>query len=607
MMDNQTNRVVENMKINSPELQKNFPLIYKNFFNTHDIILSGDAILTWWTDISHGISALRIKQKLPTKTYCWANTNASGKVTFHTVYHYSIFKDAFDEDLFTVFSKYDTERLAQFIQDFLLENGFSGGMEIDFLAEAPKWHGFASSGVLSVLLSFLLYAITGKLDPKTLTESELAVDHPLFNEIYWLSLRLSNCISRGKSIGASTNYTVMMPDNSMPTVFFSQNSPLCLEGEKNSGTEAMDWALYKGTLKDFLWMDEVNNQELPLDYGVIFTGINYKFSEIESTRELVKKENDRLDSFIIHSIQSLSIKDEDRTILSNLLGFDKNEVYNKNIDITNLRILEWFDYLFKNTYNDSAVNAFINTIKNIGLTSFSCQKENRLFFALQYLFHQYQQFEDEEIGILPFNSGKIGGSLFFVMKQEKSRLTIMKVLEHLNRDGYLASLDYASWRDGSSHDGICMDQFITEKVYSNYTKEGQIVFTDTLGASYSGDYNTIIELEKDCILLDTVRGRIYVKGTKLTSKDIHSQNTTIDMLRLLIEHLWEEVSNSKLPVSTYSQNKNEILSKVVLPIRKISKEYFWKEISLVCSGGITDYFLLLEKDDDIRIGIIKKS
>lgn len=206
--------------------------------------------------------------------------------------------------------------------------------------------------------------------------------------------------------------------------------------------------------------------------------------------------------------------------------------------------------------------------------SFSYQRENKLFFAIQYLFDQYKQFENEEIGIFPFNTGKIGGSLFFVTKSKRSRATMQKVLDHLRQEGYIAHLDYASWRDGFSSDGVRVEQFISEKIYSDYTKEGNVFFSDSKGASYFGDYESIIENEKDCILLDTIRGRIYIRGIKLTSKDIHSQNTTIDMMKILLENIGKEISNSKLPVSTYSQNKNEILSKVILPIRKLAKEHF---------------------------------
>ena len=77
------------------------------------------------------------------------------------------------------------------------------------------------------------------------------------------------------------------------------------------------------------------------------------------------------------------------------------------------------------------------------------------------------------------------------------------------------------------------------------------------------------------------------------------------MLSILLEHMGEAVSNSKLPISTYSQNKNELLSKVVLPIKKLAQKYFGTELSLSCTGGVTEYFLTLEQDTGIRIGIIR--
>lgn len=599
-------------KMNSHELQKNFYDIYKNFFNAHDMVLSGDGILTWWADISHGISALRIKQKLPIKTYYGANFNTSGKVTFGKISQYSSVENAFKQDEFNIFSKDDLEKMTDFLQDFLRTNGASQGIEIDILTEAPRWHGFASVCVMSVLLSFLLHLVTGKLDVKTLANRELPFDHPLFDEIYRLSLHLSNRLSQGKSVGAS-NFAIMMPENPLPIVYFWKKHTLntLSDTEADATTPSQkrsaDTDIYKDTLLHFLWIhDTPPIKELPLDYGVIFTGLEHTFDEIESMRERTKKSDSRLDAFGASVIRSLPIKSEEQTTILDLLSFNKDESSRKHIDNTNLKIIEWFNYIFKNAYDDSAANECIKNIKSIGMMSFSYQNENKLFFALQYLFNKYKQFEDEEIGVLPFNTGKIGGSLFFVMKHKRSRATLQKVLHHLREDRYIATVDYASWRDGYSSDGIRVEQHITEKLYSDYTKEGNVIFANTLGTSYFGDYNTVVEKEKDGILLDTIGGRIYIGGIKLTSKDIHSQNTTIDMLKILLENMGKEVSNSKLPVSTYSQNKNEILSKVVIPIKKLAKEYFWKDISLVCSGWITNYYLRLDPDEWVRIGIVKK-
>ena len=151
----------------------------------------------------------------------------------------------------------------------------------------------------------------------------------------------------------------------------------------------------------------------------------------------------------------------------------------------NLNILEGFNSLFRGIHPDSAMETFIDTIRKIGLSSFAYQKENKLLSALQYLFHQYQRFDDEAIGVLPFNTGRIGGSLFFVTKKERSRATINKVLEQLRVDGHIASLDYASWRDGYSADGVQVEQYLTDKIYSRYTREGDVLFSDSFGKSYS--------------------------------------------------------------------------------------------------------------------------
>lgn len=602
----------EDIKMNSNELQKAHYPVYKSFFNSHDIVLSGDSILTWWADISHGIGMLRIKQKLPIKIFCWANFNSSWKVTFWKIYWYSSDNNLFKKDELNMCFRQDIGNIIYFLEDFLKKNNYFWWIEIDILSESLPWHGFAFSWVFSVLTTYLLYIVTSKLDPKILIYQELSSHQLLFEELYNFSLELSNCISSGKSIGAS-NYAVMVTKNPLPIVHFLQRNK-----QKNSHYENimndnntdirrdMSRIIYKDTILNFLWWDSWSIEELPLDYGIIFTGLEYRFSEIESIRNQKQNEENFLDSFVARTVRSLPIQDEDREVLSEILDFNKNDGPGKNMDVLNLRILEWFNSLLRENYSRNSTDSFIEVINKIGLLSFSYQKENRLFTALQYLFHQYQQFEDEEIWILPFNSGKIWGSLFFVMKKWKSHKTIGKVLDHLKDNGHIVSLDYASWRDGYSPDGVCIDQYISQKIYSDYTKEGNILFTDTFGVSYCWDYDSIIKKENDCILLDTVGSRIYIKGIKLTSKEIHSQNTTIDMLKILIENMGNEVPNSRLPTSTYSQNKNELLSKVVLPIKKLAKEYFGSEIPLTCLGWITEYFLRLEKDPSIRIGIIKK-
>lgn len=97
-----------------------------------------------------------------------------------------------------------------------------------------------------MLLAFLLYVTIGKLDPKTLSERELPLDHPLFEELYNFSLRISNCIS--ESIGASNNYAVMLPDIAIPIAYLSQKNGR----ERKCESSSLEGIVHKDTLVNFL-------------------------------------------------------------------------------------------------------------------------------------------------------------------------------------------------------------------------------------------------------------------------------------------------------------------------------------------------------------------
>jgi hypothetical protein len=146
-------------------------------------------------------------------------------------------------------------------------------------------------------MTFLLYILVGKLDPKVVQLQELSTYRELQDEIYDTSLRLSNRISRGKSIGAS-NYAVMVEGISLPLVHFSQE---CNYSETHGGNImnddntalhiAIHRTLYKDSLSHFFSAHE-ESSELPIDYGVIFAGLPYRFSDISAARQQVTLEEE---------------------------------------------------------------------------------------------------------------------------------------------------------------------------------------------------------------------------------------------------------------------------------------------------------------------------
>ncbi len=168
-----------------------------------------------------------------------------------------------------------------------------------------------------------------------------------------------------------------------------------------------DRTLYKDTLENFLGIPTLSGSQFPLDYGILFTGLEYRFGEIEYTRKQSIKGELVLTTFIGDTIQALSIEEERKKILLEALGFDQNDAIYTHIDSMNLRILEAFSILLKNVNNRDSDDRCIEVFQQIGLSSFSYQKENTFFFDLVHYFHRFQQFRDEKIALLPFNTGKM--------------------------------------------------------------------------------------------------------------------------------------------------------------------------------------------------------
>ena len=97
-----------------------------------------------------------------------------------------------------------------------------------------------------------------------------------------------------------------------------------------------------------------------------------------------------------------------------------------------------------------------------------------------------------------------------------------------------------------------------------------------------------------------INNKIYLNGEKLTSKDIPSQNTTIEIITKLLESKGEEISNRDLPSSSYSNNKNEMVGKIIMPFLKFIEEKTSEQLQLICKGNINDFYL---KMDDINLRI----
>ena len=113
------------------------------------------------------------------------------------------------------------------------------------------------------------------------------------------------------------------------------------------------------------------------------------------------------------------------------------------------------------------------------------------------------------------------------------------------------------------------------------------------------------EKRKIDLLLDKVEGDVYIRGRKLTSKEIFSSSATVEILSILLENYGKTISNLKLPPSSYSQDRNEMQSKIVSPILAIFKKITNKELPLELSGGLTEFSMKVQTSD-VNIKVLEK-
>jgi len=73
-------------------------------------------------------------------------------------------------------------------------------------------------------------------------------------------------------------------------------------------------------------------------------------------------------------------------------------------------------------------------------------------------------------------------------------------------------------------------------------------------------------------------------------------------LDILLNNPGKSVPNSQLPESFYSQDRNEMQSKIVSPLIKVIKARTKRNLPLKVSGGLVEFRMKLDPSDlDIRV------
>lgn len=180
------------------------------------------------------------------------------------------------------------------------------------------------------------------------------------------------------------------------------------------------------------------------------------------------------------------------------------------------------------------------------------------------------------------------------MQHGQSRKTFVDACQAI-RSKYPGSVvDYHTATDGVSTSGVRLEQRLSGSKYSAFVRPGQVRSVDSTGKSRLGDYKAILEESRESVVFDTISGKIFFLGEKLTSTDVPSQSTIVDMFDVLLERLDEDVPNSAFPQSSYTKTKSEMLGKIVIPFLRLYEKRCGAPFPLSCKGESMTFSLRLE-------------
>lgn len=158
--------------------------------------------------------------------------------------------------------------------------------------------------------------------------------------------------------------------------------------------------------------------------------------------------------------------------------------------------------------------------------------------------------------------------------------------------------------ENPAKDGIVVEQDITNNIWKEIWKDLYILLDNDNGQKFVS-YTDINPKERKWIFFDGVKNKIYVNWKVLTSKDIKSATTTIELFYYLLKSEDHEVKNNELWPSSFSWQQNQMESKIINPFVKYIQKTFWKEFNIECSGSLREFYITLWRTD-IPIQLVKK-
>ena len=607
------------IRMNTEILQESFPEIYKEFFSRCSVVASTPGVFFWVGEYAVNFGGPAIMQKLPVRVYMGIEPlGEKGRVEYGKLKTFVPSKKRFDDFHFDEYSlKVRLKYIKETVTRLTGKKDFDG-FKIHAIYEIPRASGLNLSSVASLALMsavFLYFDICTLEDyQKGLKKNinELIENYGPFDKLFREAWKLDSMIHGGIASGASIFEALVK--SSYPNIYFTEKRCSFFIGDR---MENCDAPYPCNVSKDLEQLDKIkfwgfnigeffNLEQMPVwpvNFGFIYSGSIKSVGRMSRMIPSLEESLNNLSIFVNTDFKKMMkeervpyfyqvIKDEKGcglwgcylTVLC-MVALDFLKSFKDFFLVASPEVLKSF-FTSINFYNDMVALLDPGSPATDYIRSFLKEDTAKI---------------TEDIGIATKVAGAgRGGDVLFVAPYGSIGSSIYKTVSKMRKKlGKNIWLDYASWEDGYGEQGLLVEQMIEKDIYSKFISRGSIsvIHLTEKGTSHT-DLYTIDEFEeykkKNDLIFDPINNKIIIRGKELTSKEIPSSRTTIEIFKILFDNLGKNVFSKDLPPSSYSSSRNEFQSKIVIPLQKELKKALGKELNITIQGTLSNFYVKLK-------------
>jgi len=518
--------------MNSLTLKNQNPKIYQEFFARSAKVASAPHSFFWIGDFTGFYGGLTISSKLPLRFYVGLEEIAKDKFEIESEF----------QAYFPSQKRFQTISLEPYIKN-TLEDILSKslkGYRVHFLSELTLGISLGGLGAISAALATLI-------KPKASFEKRFNIAKMIVTQIQ----------SGRKS--AATAFSSLSTSR-YPTVFYQSG--------------AKWWGKPLDELVK-LQKDPV----FPFDFGLIFSGNLVQGAAVINSAEELKR-----------------IYNEKEKEISKLIGEGSGsfwDIYIKMLDQISKQTLLNFIEVFKKGNDEVSLRKFFNGLN---------QYQNLLHFLdisssnidkLYSLIHQLSNKIENQMGSGCKISGVgKGGEVLFTMPFGRYREKVEDVVSQVPG----SSLDYASWSSGLESEAVKIEQDLSERVISDFSKKAKSILKTYSKLEVKTELIFNKKPIKADLILDEAHGRILFKNKPVNSTQIPSQKATVKILSELLSAENYMLENKNL--DKYGKSRYDLQGKITTPLSKLTG------LNFEISGGVYDDFTLKLKSFDLSIAVV---